>query len=75
MHAFLPSGFTYSEAYGTWSDGASTYIAGYAYNAAAGRTEALMWIGPVPEPASGLALGAGLAALAISRRRSRSFGR
>ena len=69
LHAFLPSDFTMSFARGIWGDGVFTYVAGLGYNATTGRQEALMWVGPVPEPASGLVLSVGLSALTLFRRR------
>jgi hypothetical protein len=42
---FLPAGFTQSYAYGVWSDGEMIYVAGYAHNAIADRSEALLWVG------------------------------
>jgi hypothetical protein len=70
LHQFLPAGFTSSYANGIWDDGVTTYVVGYGYNGTAGRNEALMWVAPVPEPASGVVLAAGLLAFSL-RRRSR----
>jgi len=49
LHAFLPAGFTSSEARGIWSDGAATYVVGFGFNNNTSRTEALMWVGPPGE--------------------------
>jgi len=50
LHAFLPPGFTSSEAQGIWNDGTFTYVVGYGYNSTTGRTEALMWVAPGAPP-------------------------
>jgi len=45
LHAFLPTGYKTgnSEAFGIWSDGAATYVGGYAVNSATGESEAILW--------------------------------
>jgi hypothetical protein len=48
LHAFLPPGFTRSEAWGISHSGGSTYVVGSGFNGATGRTEALMWVRTVP---------------------------
>ena len=49
LHAFLPAGFTESQALGIWSDGPSNYVVvGWGRNSATARIEALMWVGRAP---------------------------
>ncbi len=43
LHALLSSDFQYSRATGVWSDGSTTRVCGYGYNATNGRFEALLW--------------------------------
>ncbi len=43
LHAFLPADFSSSTAAGIWSDGVTTFVAGYGYNDTTQRTEALLW--------------------------------
>ena len=69
LHAFLPAGFTSSRATGVSSDSFYTYVSGYGYNDLTQREEALVWMSPVPEPASIAVLGLG--AIAVIRRRHR----
>lgn len=65
LHSFLPSGYSSSLAYGVWSDGTNTFVAGEAYNSSRQRQEAILWV--VPEPATLIALGIG--AIVLVRRR------
>ncbi len=69
LHAFLPANFLSSTALGVWNDGNFTYAVGYGYDNSF-FPEALMWVSPVPEPASLFALGAGLSLLRFRRRRA-----
>ena len=64
LQAFLPAGFTSSQAYGVTAEG---YIVGYAYNGTA--PHAFIWIpdGLLPEPTSIALLG--LSAALMRRRR------
>lgn len=50
-----------------WSNGATTFIAGYGYNNDAGRSEALLWTNTVPEPSTAALLY--LCGLTAMRRR------
>lgn len=43
LHAFLPTGFSYSNARAIWSDYSMTYVVGWGVNSTNGRTEALLW--------------------------------
>jgi hypothetical protein len=68
MHAFLPSGFSSSEATGIWHDGGATYVVGRGYNNSAARSEALMWVSRAVAPAAfslvrGIVTGGSLASL------------
>jgi hypothetical protein len=71
LQVLLPSDFTSSSAQSVWNDGVFTYVAGWGHNSVVGRPEALMWVGPVPEPASGLMMIAGVAVFALLRHRRR----
>ena len=67
--SLLTNGSTLIIAYAISPDG--RYIVGYGYNAAAGRNEAFL-LDTIPEPASLIALGAGLAGLVGLRRRKQA---
>jgi MYXO-CTERM domain-containing protein len=69
LNAFLPPQFTRAQAKGIWSDENFTYVVGQGYASAADRWEAVMWVGPAPEPASGLLGVTGMAIFTLLRRR------
>jgi len=48
LHAFLPAGFTSSEATGISHVGGITYVVGYGFNGLTVRTEALLWVRSAP---------------------------
>jgi len=66
LQSFLPARFDSSAAYSVSLVGERLYIAGAAYDPVLGRSEAYLWVGPVPAPASGLVL---LGLLVFRRRR------
>ena len=70
LQAFVQTDFTSSVATGIWHDASSTYVVGYGLNVTHGLPEALMWVSPVPEPASLFGIGAGLAVLRFRRRKN-----
>lgn len=71
LHAFLPATYTSSVARGVWRDpSGAIYVVGYGHNTSPNRDEALMWVSPVPEPASMFVLGLGLVAV-LRRRRAK----
>jgi hypothetical protein len=73
LNAFLPPGFTNSYARDIWHDGAFTYVVGA--GALGGGEVALMWVHPIPEPGSLIALLTGLAVLSFRRlKRFRKLG-
>lgn len=55
---------------GVWSDSVNTYVVGSGFNVDTGRNEALLWVRPIPEPASAGLMALGGLAL-IRHRRSR----
>ena len=59
LHAFLPPGYSLSEAFDIWHSGNVTYVVGYAFNTAVMHYEALMWVSP-PEAAVWTNLGSAL---------------
>jgi hypothetical protein len=67
LHTFVPGDYSRSIAYGVWSDAGLTYVVGTGYNPISGEDEALLWT-MVPEPASYLFVGIGLAALFRRKR-------
>lgn len=71
LGSLLPSPYTYSAARAVYSDGAMTYVVGFAQNSRTGLGEAILWMRPnaVPEPAPFAALG--FSAFSLLRRRSR----
>lgn len=71
LHTYLPARFSTSIANGIWVDGTTLYVVGNAYDPQAGRTEAVMWTSPVPEPATLLSVCLGLVGF-TGRRRARS---
>ncbi|MBX3359559.1 MAG: hypothetical protein KF745_14155 [Phycisphaeraceae bacterium] len=44
LHAYLPATFRSSDARGIWTEGSTTYIAGFGYNTLTSRDEALLWV-------------------------------
>lgn len=48
LHSFLTADYSYSFAYGVWTDAGGTHIIGTAYNDTAGRDEAVMWTEVTP---------------------------
>jgi hypothetical protein len=51
LHAFLPADYSYSEAAGVWSDGATLSVVGFGYSVTNHRQEALLWTLALPCPA------------------------
>lgn len=68
LSRFVPPEYEDAYSKGVWSDGHYIYIVGYAHNTSDSRANAIMWVGPVPEPASLVGLATGLSALALRRR-------
>jgi hypothetical protein len=50
LSSFLAGSWRDSAAYDIWMDGATTYVAGSAFNNDTGRIEALLWILTLPSP-------------------------
>jgi hypothetical protein len=71
LHTLLPSRFTVSSASGITSDGINFYITGTAYDSGTGRSEAVMWSTPVPEPS--VFVGFAMACVALRARRKASI--
>jgi hypothetical protein len=69
LHAFLPAGFTTSEATGIAIDVFDILVTGSGFNSVTGRNEALLWTQTVPEPGTGSLLILGGAIWMLSRRR------
>jgi hypothetical protein len=65
----MPAGYVNSMATGIWVDGGGTYVSGSAFNSATGRTEAVLWTNPVPEPGTLIVLAIGVIGLVTVRRR------
>lgn len=56
---------------GMWTVGSTTYVSGYAINAAGNKEEAVLWTVQAPEPSSAVLLvGAGLMPLLRRWRRA-----
>ena len=68
LHALLPAEYVRSFAWGVFTSGVDTWVAGYAHNTSLGRQEALLWH-YVPEPSTIPALLCGLCGLAWRRRK------
>jgi hypothetical protein len=70
LHGYLPANYTSSTASGIWSDGATTHIAGSAFNPTTSRYEAMLWTYTIPAaPTTSLLALAGTMGLATARRR------
>ena len=68
LHSFLPAQYISSVAWGVWSDGSNTVVAGTAFNASAAAYEAVIWTN-VPAPSALAMTCAGGSILTIRRRR------
>lgn len=73
LESFLSANYIGSNAFGVWTDGHTIQVAGAAYNNTLGRSEAILWINTVPEPASFALLGIGLPLVALRRNKRRTF--
>jgi MYXO-CTERM domain-containing protein len=69
LHAFVPTGFSFSQATGISSDGVNMYVTGSGFNTLTNRNEALLWTQPIPAPGAAVMLGLG--GLLAARRRRR----
>jgi hypothetical protein len=67
LESILPANYVGSNAFGVWTDGHTIQVAGTAYNSTLGRSEAILWINTVPEPASVAVLAIGLPVIALRR--------
>jgi hypothetical protein len=68
LSAFVPGSFGNTNARSIWSDEQFVYVAGYGFNNATQREEALLWTRAIPGPSTGAAVML-LAALFAKRRR------
>lgn len=73
LHQFLPAGYRSSYAYSIVQSDNQLIVGGYAVNDAGTVAEAIMWVSPVPEPATIGVLAFGLAL--IARRSSTCISR
>ncbi len=53
LHSSLVGDWSVSYATGIWNDHATVYVAGYGFNVARNRWEALLWSRPIPAPVTG----------------------
>ena len=68
LDALLPAGYSGSEAWGVFTSGVETWVAGSAHNTSLDREEAFLWH-YVPEPSTILALLCGLGGVVWRKRK------